>query len=261
MNNMFLASKIALGYLGYLSIKNKKKKEPSKKDNIDKNDYDTTINEILQKKKENNEIHVPKKHKIDNIMVNRNIKTKEECDKIFQKFLKNNVQNTTPIEKIVLFNYEIKYNTILLNYENNYIYFDLHLQKNKYYKLYVEFEISNVNHICFLMTNNREQINIDFENVFKNNKVNIIINNLCNLEDVTLYILFKHLYKSTNIKNIYFQMNEIKGLNYNDNNDVNNKNDNYPIIIYKNNEIIKQIFYENNNIFLMNHFMIRQPNH
>ena len=52
---MFLASKIALGYLGYLSIKNKNTKEPSKKqskkDNIDKNDYDTTINEILQKKK------------------------------------------------------------------------------------------------------------------------------------------------------------------------------------------------------------------
>jgi hypothetical protein len=50
---MFLASKIALGYLGYLSIKNKNTKEsskkPSKKDNIDKNDYDTTINEILQK--------------------------------------------------------------------------------------------------------------------------------------------------------------------------------------------------------------------
>ena len=55
MNNMFLASKIALGYLGYLSIKNKNTKElskkQSKKDNIDKNDYDTTINEILQKKK------------------------------------------------------------------------------------------------------------------------------------------------------------------------------------------------------------------
>ena len=98
MNNMFLASKIALGYLGYLSIKNKNKK-PSKKDNIDKNDYDTKINEILQKKKENNEIYIPKKQKIDNLVVNRNIKTKEECDKIFQKFLKNNVQTTMPIEK------------------------------------------------------------------------------------------------------------------------------------------------------------------
>ena len=129
MNNMFLASKIALGYLGYLSLKNKKKKEPSKKDNIDKNDYDTTINEILQKKKENNELCIPKKQKIDNVVVNRNIKTKEECDKIFQKFLKNNVPNIIPIEKKNLFNYEIKYNNILLNYENNYIYFDLHLQK------------------------------------------------------------------------------------------------------------------------------------
>lgn len=259
MNNMFLASKIALGYLGYLSIKNKNTKElskkPIKKDNIYKNDYDTTINEILQKKKDNNEIYIPKKHKIDNIMVNRNIKTKEECDKIFQKFLKNNVQNTTPIEKIVLFNYEIKYNNILLNYENNYIYFDLHLQKNKYYKLCLEFEISNVNHICFLLTNNREQINIEFENVFINNKVKIILNNLCNMEDITLYILFKQLYKSTYIKNIYFHMNEIKGLKYNTN------NNDYPIIIYKNNDIIKQIFYENNNIFLMNHFMIRQPCH
>ena len=249
MINMFLASKIALGYLGYLSIKNKNTKKLSKKD------YETTINEILQKKKDNNEIYIPKKHKIDNIMVNRNIKTKEECDKIFQKFLKNNVQNTTPIEKIVLFNYEIKYNKILLNYENNYIYFDLHLQKNKYYKLCLEFEISNIKHICFLLTNNREQINIEFENVFINNKVKIILNNLCNMEDITLYILFKQLYKSTYIKNIYFHMNEIKGLKYNTN------NNDYPIIIYKNNDIIKQIFYENNNIFLMNHFMIRQPNH
>ena len=36
------------------------------------------------------------------------------------------------------------------------------------------------------------------------------------------------------------------------------------LIIYinsVNNNIIKQIFYENNNIFLMNHFMIRQPHH
>lgn len=268
MINMFLASKIALGYLGYLSIKNKNTKESSKttskKENIDKNDYDTTINEILQKKKENNEIHIPKKQKIDNLVVNRNIKTKEECDKIFQKFLKNNVQTTIPIEKTKIFNYEIKYNNILLNYENNYIYFDLHLQKNKYYKLCLEFEISNVNHICFLMTNNREQINIEFENIFKNNKVKIIMNNLCNLEDVTLYILFKHLYKSTNIKNVYFHMNEIKGLIYNiDNtdNNITNNPDNYPIIIYKNNDIIKQIFYENHNIFLMNHFMIRQPQH
>ena len=40
-----------------------------------------------------------------------------------------------------------------------------------------------------------------------------------------------------------------------------NNDNNYPIIIYKNNNIIKQIFYENNNIFLMNHFMIRQPHH
>lgn len=258
MINMFLASKIALGYLGYLSIKNKNTKEPSKKNNISKNDYDTTINEILQKKKENNEIYIPKKHKIDNIMVNRNIKTKEECDKIFQKFLKNNVQTTVPIEKTKIFNYEIKYNNILLNYENNYIYFDLHLQKNKYYKLCLEFEISNVNHICFLLTNNREQINIDFENVFVNNKVKIIMNNLCNMEDVVLYILFKQLYKSTYIKNVFFQIYEIKGLKYN--NGINNDN-NYPIIIYKNNDIIKQIFYENNNIFLMNHFMIRQPHH
>ena len=254
---MFLASKIALGYLGYLSIKNKNKK-PSKKDNIDKNDYDTKINEILQKKKENNEIYIPKKQKIDNLVVNRKIKTKEECDKIFQKFLKNNVQTTMPIEKTILFNYEIKYNNILLNYENNYIYFDLHLQKNKYYKLCLEFDISNVNHMCFLLTNNREQINIEFENVFINNKVKIIMNNLCNMEDVALYILFKQLYKSTYIKNVYFQINEIKGLKYN--NGINNNN-NYPIIIYKNNDIIKQIFYENNNIFLMNHFMIRQPHH
>jgi hypothetical protein len=195
---MFLASKIALGYLGYLSIKNKNTKEsskkPSKKDNIDKNDYDTTINEILQKKKENNEIHIPKKQKIDNLVVNRNIKTKEECDKIFQKFLKNNVQTTMTIEKTKIFNYEIKYNNILLNYENNYIYFDLHLQKNKYYKLCLEFDISNVKHMCFLLTNNREQINIEFENVFINNKVKIIMNNLCNMEDVALYILFKQLY-------------------------------------------------------------------
>ena len=266
---MFLASKIALGYLGYLSIKNKNTKESSKKkskDIIDKNDYDTTINEILQKKKENNEICIHKKQKIDNIVVNRNIKTKEECDKIFQKFLKNNVQTTIPIEKTILFNYEIKYNNILLNYENNYIYFDLHLQKNKYYKLCLEFDISNVKHMCFLLTNNREQINIEFENVFINNKVKIIMNNLCNLEDVALYILFKQLYKSTYIKNICFQLNEIKGLKYNNaiNNGINNgiNNDNtYPIIIYKNNDIIKQIFYENNNIFLMNHFMIRQPHH
>ena len=258
---MFLASKIALGYLGYLSIKNKNKKT-SKKDNIDKNDYDTKINEILQKKKENNEIYIPKKQKIDNLVVNRNIKTKEECDKIFQKFLKNNVQTTMPIEKTKIFNYEIKYNNILLNYENNYIYFDLHLQKNKYYKLCLEFDISNVKHICFLLTNNREQINIEFENVFINNKVKIIMNNLCNMEDVTLYILFKQLYKSTNIKNVCFQIYEIKGLKYNNGiiNSINNDN-NYPIIIYKNNDIIKQIFYENNNIFLMNHFMIRQPHH
>ena len=261
---MFLASKIALGYLGYLSIKNKKTKKPSKKDNIDKNDYDTTINEILQKKKDNNEIHIPKKHKIDNIMVNRNIKTKEECDKIFQKFLKNNVQTTMPIEKTKFFNYEIKYNNILLNYENNYIYFDLHLQKNKYYKLCLEFEISNIKHICFLLTNNREQINIEFENVFINNKVKIIMNNLCNMEEITLYILFKQLYKSTNIKNVCFHMNEIKGLKYDNNiNSINGviNDNNYPIIIYKNNDIIKQIFYENHNIFLMNHFMIRQPHH
>jgi len=269
MINMFIASKIAIGYLGYLSIKNKNTKKLSKKD------YETTINEILQKKKENNEIIIPKKQKIDNIVVNRNIKTKEECDKIFQKFLKNNVPTTMPIEKKILFNYEIKYNNILLNYENNYIYFDLHLQKNKYYKLYLEFDISNVKHISFLLTNNREQININFENVFINNKVKIIMNNLCNLEDITLYILFKHLYKSTYIKNVYFHVNEIKGLKFNDNNNNNNNNNNninninninndennYPIIIYKNNEIIKQIFYENNNIFLMNHFMVRQPHH
>ena len=30
---------------------------------------------------------------------------------------------------------------------------------------------------------------------------------------------------------------------------------NYPMIIYKNNDIIKQIFYEKNNIFLMNNFL------
>ena len=71
-----------------------------------------------------------------------------------------------------------------------------------------------------------------------------------------------HLYKSTYIKNVCFQIYEIKGLKYNNGiiNGINNDN-NYPIIIYKNNDIIKQIFYENNNIFLMNHFMIRQPHH
>ena len=36
MNNMFLASKIALGYLGYLSIKNKNTKELSKKKHLKK---------------------------------------------------------------------------------------------------------------------------------------------------------------------------------------------------------------------------------
>ena len=40
-----------------------------------------------------------------------------------------------------------------------------------------------------------------------------------------------------------------------------NNDNNYPIIIYKNNDIIEQIFYENNNIFLMNDFMIHQPHH
>ena len=44
------------------------------------------------------------------------------------------------------------------------------------------------------------------------------MNNLCNMEEITLYILFKQLYKSTNIKNVCFHMNEIKGLKY-DNND------------------------------------------
>ena len=40
-----------------------------------------------------------------------------------------------------------------------------------------------------------------------------------------------------------------------------NNDNNYPIIIYKNNDIIEQIFYENNNIFLMNDIMIHQPHH
>ena len=90
------------------------------------------------------------------------------------------------------------------------------------------------------------------------------MNNLCNMEEITLYILFKQLYKSTNIKNVCFHMNEIKGLKYDNNiNSINGviNDNNYPIIIYKNNDIIKQIFYENHNIFLMNHFMIRQPHH
>jgi len=260
---MFLASKIALGYIGYLSIKNKNKKNLSNNEtnktnetneNIENNkDYDTKIDKILQKKKENNELKIHKKQKIDNFIVNRNIKTKEECDKIFQKFIKNNVPNITPIMKPKLFTYEVKYNNILLNYENNYIYFDLHLQENKKYKLYIEFEISDVNHIDFLMTNNNTHIDIQFENIFKNNKVKIIMNYLCNLKDVTLYILFKRLYKSTNIKNIYFYINELKEINV--------LNDNYPLIIYKNNDIIKQIFYETKNIFFLNKFLIREPYH
>jgi hypothetical protein len=254
---MFIASKIAIGYLGYLSIKNKKK-ESSKNDNIDKNDYDNKIDEILQKKKENNELIIHKKQKIDNYVINRNIKTKEECDKIFQKFLKNNNQNNQniiSIEKPKLFNYEIRYNNILLNYINNYIYFDLHLQKNKIYKLYIEFEISNINHINFLLTNNIDKINIQFENIFKDNKVTIIINNLTNLKDVTLYILFKNLYKSTYIKNIYFYIMELKIVK-----EIINNNQ-HSIIIYKNNDVIKQIFYETQNIFLLNNFLIRQPYH
>ena len=250
---MFLASKIALGYIGYLSIKNKKNKDSIQNNINDNSNYDTKIDEILQKKKEGNKLKIHKKQKIDNFMVNCNIKTKKECDKIFNKFIKNTIPNISTLEKPKIFNYEVKYNNISLNYENNYIYFDLHLQENKKYNLCIEFEISDINSIHLLITNNYNNINIQFENIFKDNKVKIIMNNLCNLKDLTLYILFKNLYKSTYIKNVYFYINELKKINGLD--------INYPFIIYKNNDVIKQIFYEKMDIFSFNNFLIREPFH
>ena len=55
------------------------------------------------------------------------------------------------------------------------------------------------------------------------------------------------------MKNIYFYIKEIKEIKEND--------IHFPLIIYKNNNVIKQIFYETQDIFLLKNFMIRQPHH
>tara|TARA_B110000037_G_C17028537_1_gene468414 strand:+ start:106 stop:828 length:723 start_codon:yes stop_codon:yes gene_type:complete len=240
---MNIASKIIIGYVSYNSLKNVKKKEY--KQNIE--NYTSTIDEVMTKYNKDIIKNDKKKYKADNILVNRKIKTKEECKQIFNKFIKkNNLQNET-INK--LFTYTINTQRTILNKMNNFLSYNLFIKKKSYYKLMLEFEIEDINHINIFLSDNKEYINIPFENTFIHNKVKIIIHNFTNIENLHFYILFKDLYKSTPVNNVRFYLQELK-----DNNEM-------PMLIYKNNDFIKQIFYEQKNIFTLHNYLIRTPCH
>lgn len=238
---MNLASKIIVSYLGYSSFQyNKKKKNKF----IDLDEYDDKIDHIIkkydhQKLKQTNQ----KKYQIENLSVHRKIKDKKNCDQLFQQFLKKN--NIPKIVPKLYFQYFDSKKMIRLNNETNFICYHFQLKQEKHYSIQFNFEVENIFHLELILCSSDQTQIISIPFLFTQNQIFFILNHLQNLEEFTLYVLFPKLYQDINIYNFNLKLEEIKQNNQN------------PIIIYKNNHIEKQIFFNKHNFLKINNNHIR----
>ena len=239
---MNLASKIIVSYLGYSSLKHKKKKNKS----VNLEDYDDKIDHII-KKYDHQELKDVnhKKYQVENLPVHRKIKDKKKCEQIFQQFLKKN--NIPKIIPKLVFQYYDQKKVIMLNEESNFICYHFRLKKEKYYCLQFHFEIKNIFHLEFILCSVDQTQIIPIPFLFSQNQLFFLLNHLQNLEEFTIYILFPKLHQTINIQNFNLKLEEIK------------QNNQCPIIIYKNNHIEKQIFFNKHNFLKIKNNHIRYP--
>jgi hypothetical protein len=239
---MNLASKIIVSYLGYSSFKHSKKKNTP----FNLENYDDKIDHIIKKydHQELKEVN-QKKYQVENLPVHRKIKDKKKCEQLFQQFLKKN--NIPKIIPKLLFQYYDQKKIIILNNESNFICYQFHLKHDKHYCLQFQFEVENIYHLEFILcsTDQTQLIHIPF--LFAQNQLFFLLNHLQNVGQFTVYILFPKLAQTINIHNFNLKLEEIKQNNQN------------PIIIYKNNHIEKQIFYNKHNFLKIQNHFIRIP--
>ena len=239
---MNLASKIIVSYLGYSSLQHSKKKNKS----LNLKDYDNKIDHII-KKYDNQELKDvnDKKYKVENLPVHRKIKDKKKCEQLFQNFLKKN-----SIPKIIprlVFQYYDQKKVTRLNEESNFICYHFQLKKEKHYCLQFQFDVKNIFHLKFLLCSPDQTLVISIPFLFSQNQLFFLLNHLQNHEEFTIYILFPNLYQTINIHNFNLKLEEIK------------QNNQCPIIIYKNNHIEKQIFFNKHNFLKINNNNIMYP--
>ena len=240
---MNLASKLIIGYIGYSSIHRNKKNKTKTFDN-----YDDKINNIINKYSKDDISKInEKKYKIDKLEVHRKIKDKKECEVMFQKYLKKNNINKVIHKK--LFIHQINKQQIQINQSINYLYNKFELKNDKIYNLKIEFEISNIYKLSFIFISNNKHMIIPFKHIFNKNCISFIIQYIQQIEELELYIIFPNQINNNYIYNYSLKIEEILPTIH------------CPIIIYKNNNMENQIFYEDNYLFIKNYDLIRQPNH
>ena len=235
---MFTTSKLLYAYYGVVGIKNVYN---NIKNEIDKNilSDDTLINSVINDNKKIID-KSKKKYSIKKIKVNRKIPDKDELDNIFKDFINNNknIKIKDKLDNDIIYEKLIK-NVNILN--NNYFMYNFTLRSNIFYKLLVNIELENINNdlkILFLITNQFKDLKYEF-NIKNNNNLSIILTNISfnNNQDINIYLIFKHFNRNLLIKNINLSIEK-----------VNNKTNNYPILIIKNN-IYKQYLFKDKNIF------------
>ena len=239
---MNLASKIIVSYLGYSSLQHSKKKNKS----LNLEDYDNKIDHII-KKYDHQELKDVnhKKYQVENLPVQRKIKDKKKCKQLFQKFLKKN--NIPKIIPKFVFQYYDQKKVISLSEESNFICYHFQLKKEKHYCLQFQFEVKNIYYLEFLLCSSDQTQVISIPFLFAQNQLFFLLNHLQNIEEFTIYILFTSLYQTIHIHNFNLKLEEIK------------QNNQCPIIIYKNNHIEKQIFFNKYNFLMIKNNHIRYP--
>jgi hypothetical protein len=171
-----------------------------------------TIDDLIEKKIIENK-KVNKDYVLGKFKSKRKIPDKNELKNIYDKFIKkNNIIQNKEIKKKEIFTHLIK--ECILKNENTFLMYDLNLQPSKNYRIYLSFIIHESQNITFLF---QKQNNILFtiNNENNNNKItfitNIISKNSYNEYSHTqLYILFDKYKKNIQLKDVFFEIKEIK---------------------------------------------------
>ena len=212
---MNLATTFIIGSFGFKKINDfihSKKKDT----HVNKNNKHNTLDNIIEDKiNSHSQKEIAHTYRLGKFKSSRKILNKQELSKVYDKFIKSIPQldiNVEKKKKEYYFNY--KKEEIILNNDNHYLLFQLFLKPYKKYRLNINFEIDDIHYIHYLFNSStRKSFKLITEK--NTNKVELITN-IVSCENTNMYsptefyIMFNKTYSLLQIKNLKFEINELK---------------------------------------------------